>query len=294
MEILLIGNPIAGTGRAKKRIERFAKKLTQRGHSVEIFLTSAAGDAAYRAKSVDTGLDGIVVAGGDGTVSEVLNGLHDPSQVPILHLASGTANMLAYDLELPQDLDALVDLVEQGSVRYVDLGLVDGHRFLLLTTVGFDAAVVREMEIQRAAGLGFANYIAPVVNTLLHHEPKKLVVTIDDRDIVHGEHVMVLKSRNYGRYFSFSKQAGLDVGFFEVVVFSNATIAAIAQTMVAGLVGKPEYLPDVIRNIGTNIRVESSDPVPVEADGNYIGTTPIEVEILPAAVPLIGPVKSKK
>ena len=294
MEILIIGNPIAGTGRAKKRIERFAKKLTQRGHSAETFLTSAAGDALLRAKSVDSSLDGIVVAGGDGTVNEVLNGLQDPSQIPILHLAGGTANMLAYELELPPDVDALVDLIEQGSVRKVDLGLVNGHRFLLLATVGFDAAVVREMEIQRAAGLGFANYIAPMVNTLLHHEPKKLVVTIDDRDVAHGEHVMVLKSRNYGRFFSFSKQAGLDVGFFEVVVFSNATIAAIAQTMVAGLVGKMEYLPDVVRNIGTKVRVESSDPVPVEADGDYIGTTPIELEILPATVPLIGPIRSKK
>ena len=294
MKILLIGNPIAGTGRAKKRIERFAKKLTQRGHSVETFLTSAAGDALLRAKSVDSSLDGIVVAGGDGTVNEVLNGLPDPSQVPILHLAGGTANMLAYDLELPQDQEALVDLVEQGSVRYVDLGLVDGHRFLLLATVGFDAAVVREMEMQRAAGLGFANYIAPMVSTLLHHEPKKLVVTIDDRDTLKGELVMVLKSRNYGRFFSFAKIADLDAGFFEVVVFSNATIAAIAQTMVAGLVGKPEYLPDVIRHIGTKVRVESSEPVPVEADGDYIGTTPIQLEILPAVVPLVGPVRSKE
>jgi diacylglycerol kinase (ATP) len=294
LEILLIGNPISGTGRAKKRIERFAEKLTQRGHSVEIFLTSAAGDAKLRAKSVDSSLDGIVVAGGDGTVNEVLNGLQDPSRVPILHLAGGTANMLAYDLELPQDLDTLVDLVEQGSIRNVDLGLINGHRFLLLSTVGFDAAVVREMEMQRAAGLGFANYIAPVVSTLFNHEPKKLAVTIDDRDTLEGEHVMVLKSRNYGRYFSFSKQAGLDAGFFEVVVFSNATIAAIAQTMVAGLVGKTEYLPDVVREIGTKVRVESSDPVPVEADGDYIGTTPVQLEMFPAAVPLIGPIRSKK
>jgi diacylglycerol kinase (ATP) len=294
LKIVLIGNPIAGTGKAKKQIERFAQKLTQRGHLVEIFLTSAAGDALNHAKFVDASVDRIVVAGGDGTVNEVLNGLQDPSQVPILHLAGGTANMLAYDLSLPQDLDTLVDLVEQGSVRKVDLGLVNGRRFLLLVTVGIDAAVVREMEMQRAAGMGFANYIAPVLSALRNHEPRKLFVTIDDHEMLQGEHVMVLKCRNYGRFFSFTEQARLDAGFLEVVVFSNATVAAIAQTIFAGLVGKPEYLPDVIRRRCTRVNVDSSDPVPVEADGDYIGTTPIQIEMLPSMIPLLVPGRTIK
>lgn len=289
LNILTIANPASGTGKTDAQVLRLIKRLNKRGHRVELFFTSRSGDARRRAQLVDSTVDAVIVSGGDGTVNDVVNGLTDLSIAPVLHLPTGTANMLAHDLGIPKDLDALVDLLESGSTRQVDVGSVADHKFLLLATAGIDAAVVREMERYRTDGLGFANYLVPVINTLLKHESMHFTVKVDDDETLHGEHVMVLKSRNYGRYFSFTKNARLDAGYFEVVVFSNTTIAAIAQAIMAGLVGALSYLPDVVRRTCTRVRVEAAEPAPVEVDGDYIGLTPVDIEMLPTAVRMIAP-----
>ena len=119
MRILIIGNPISGTGGAEARIGRFSDKLRSRGHNVEVFLTEKAGDAIARAGNLDSNVDSLVIAGGDGTINETLNGLSDPSAVPILAMPTGSANMLARDLGLPDRLDALVTILEEGSKDFI-------------------------------------------------------------------------------------------------------------------------------------------------------------------------------
>ena len=101
MRVLIIGNPIAGTGRTERLVHEFGGLLARRGHDVEICLTARAGEAGKRARSISSNLGRLVVAGGDGTVNEVLNGLADPSRVPLLLLPTGTANQLALTLQLP-------------------------------------------------------------------------------------------------------------------------------------------------------------------------------------------------
>src|SRR5689334_8274981 len=90
MKLLIIGNPIAGGGKAKPRIEELVKRLTAAGHEVEAKLTRKAGDARAWANQVPPDIDRLIVAGGDGTLNEVLNGLNDPSRTPIVQMPVGT------------------------------------------------------------------------------------------------------------------------------------------------------------------------------------------------------------
>ena len=77
MDVMIIGNPVAGTGKTVQRVQELVRILESRGHKVEVFFTGKPGDAFDRAGTIRENVNRIVIAGGDGTVNEVLNGLPD-------------------------------------------------------------------------------------------------------------------------------------------------------------------------------------------------------------------------
>lgn len=289
MDILIIGNPAAGRGQAYARIRAFQRLVERRGHAVETFLTERAGDAGNRASRIGSHVERLVIAGGDGTVNEVLNGLSDPSRVPILQLPAGTANMLARDLGLPRRLEALAAVLENGAMRTLDMGLVGEHRFLLLVSSGFDAAVTEKIRQHRGSTLGYRGYVEPVCRALAHYRSVELEVTVDEEHRVVGRNVMVLNVRNYGGVFVFWNSARLDSGTFDVCVFRKGSIAAVVRYGLAGLMRMVPRLPDVTHLTGRKVRIASSEYSPVEVDGDYFGGTPQMVELSPSVVPVLVP-----
>ena len=289
MKILVIGNPIAGTGQADRRVNVFARALEQHGHNVQVFMSKRSGEALEKAGAIDGDIDSIVVAGGDGTVNEVINGLTDPSRIPILHLPTGTANQLARSLDLPFDPYELANILEHGSIRRIDMGLVENHRFLLLVSSGFDACVAEEVKKIRNDTLGYTGYVVPILRACAIHRPHQLNVIIDDEQRISGYNVMVLKVRQYGGVLVFAEEARLDSGYFEVCIFRQGSIPWMSLYAVAGLVGKAAELPGVIRVSGRKVRIESEEPMPVEIDGDHFGMTPIDIQIQPSVVPVFVP-----
>ena len=160
-----------------------------------------------------------MIAGGDGTVNEVLNGLLDPSIVPIVHLATGTANMLARELGLPTSVSETASLVDTGRILPVDMGVVSGRRFLSVASVGLDSFVTLQMTEMRRQFLGYRGYLRPIVKAGLGSRPTSLKVWVDNQEPVTGEMVMVLKTRYYGGLFIFDEEARPNSGFFHVRVF---------------------------------------------------------------------------
>jgi diacylglycerol kinase (ATP) len=289
MHVLIIGNPAAGRGQAHSRISEFRRIVEHKGHAVETFLTRGPGDAGNRAAQTGPEVERLVVAGGDGTLNEVLNGLPDPSRIPILTLSSGTANMLARDLRLPRSPEDLARVLEDGSVRKLDMGLVGEHRFLLLVTSGFDAAVTEEIRKRRGKRLGYRGYVEPVIRALARYNPTELTITVDGDRTVTGRQVMVLNVRHYGGLFVFWNKARLDSGTLDVCVFQRGSIAAMLRYSLAGLVRMVEKLPDVIHLTGRTVKIESRESSPVEVDGDYFGSTPQVVRLCPSVVPVLVP-----
>lgn len=289
MDVLVIGNPISGTGQTESRLAELVVALERNGHQVDVFLTQGPHDALNCARDVGQGVDRLVVVGGDGTVNDVLNGLPNPSLVPILQMPTGTANMLARELRLPWNPREVADLIDNGDVRTVDMGLAGAHRFILLASAGFDAAVTKEIMKSRGARLGYAGYIRPIFKTLKGFRPIDLRVTVDEERTYTGANVMVLNSRSYGGYFVFSDQARLDSGQFDVCVFTGIRRTDIVRYSVAAFFNWVSRLSDVTHDTCRRVRIDSAEPCPVQADGDYLGSTPVEIELKPASVSVVVP-----
>ncbi len=289
MKILLIGNPISGGGRAIRLAERLLQALKGRGHAVELCMTREAGEGRRRAGRIDSGVERLVVIGGDGTLNEILNGLPDPAAVPLCQLATGTANILAHDLRLPRRPEALAQLLESGELRRLDMGLVGERRFLMLVSAGFDAMVTEEIRRTRSGKLGYARYLAPILRVLGGYKPSRITVQVDGQPPVAGELAVVSNTRNYGGLFTLADRARVDSGHLDVCVLRRASLPALLRTAVGGLSGGISGQKDVTYLTGRDITLEAEDDVAVQIDGDYFGRAPVRIGLQPATVPFISP-----
>ncbi|UCE85330.1 MAG: diacylglycerol kinase family lipid kinase [Deltaproteobacteria bacterium] len=289
MKLLLIANPVSGRRRALRRRQRLEAILAARGHEVTTRITRAAGDAARFAALRPPDLDRIVVAGGDGTLNEVLNGLGERLGPPIVQLPSGTANILAHEYGLPGDPEAVADLVEGGVVRHLDLGVIGERRFLLLASCGFDAMVTRAIRRRRSGALGYRGYLRPIFETLWRYREPQLFVRIDAGEELPAALVVVSNTRNYGGLFCVTDRARGDSGQLDVCLFARASRRHLVRYAWAGFRGRIARLDGVLYRTGRRIAIRSAEPVPVEVDGDDYADTPVEIRVVPRAVPIVMP-----
>lgn len=292
--ILIVANPIAGRAGAERSAHKLFQFLNDSRMPAELFFTRMAGDARNRARVVDSGVRSVVIVGGDGTINEVLNGLPDPSRIPIAILPAGTANMLAHELNLPSNPRLVARIIQEGMMKRIDMGLADGKRFLLLVSAGFDAMVTQEVSRSRGGALGYRGYLLPIARAVGRYRRPELEITVDGKQAAGGL-VVVFSIRNYGGLFEIDAVAGHDSGHLDVCVFHGGNLPSVLRYSVALVTQKIPQLPDVTFLSGRNIRIEGKNgPVPVEVDGDYFGTTPVNITLKPAHVPILVPANAQR
>ncbi|MEX2213743.1 MAG: diacylglycerol kinase family protein [Phycisphaeraceae bacterium] len=326
MKLRIIGNPIAGGGKAAPRIKALTALLQGRGHSVEVQLTTKAGDAKAWAGELPEDLDRLIVAGGDGTLNEVLNGLVDPSRVPIVQMPVGTANVLVRELGLPWKPAGVAEIVESGRVRLVDMGEIrmvadedtnqsasqsdvgptltrplpgrEGSleqtsaswtRFLVVMSVGFDSMVIEDIHRNRKGKLGFFGYMKPIWRTIRRYTPPVITVRVDGQAMERGAMVVVANARNYAGLFTVAEKAAMDSGVLDVCVLPRGKVRSLVRFAWAAWRRKLSRVSGVQSLQGRSVMIESNTPMAVEVDGEYYGQTPVEVRIKPGVVPIVVP-----
>jgi diacylglycerol kinase (ATP) len=233
-------------------------------------------------------VDLVVAVGGDGTLGEVVGGLGG-ADVPIAALPLGTANVLALDLGLPRRPAALLEAIAGGRTVAVDVALVNGRASFLVTGVGFDGLVVRALDEARRGPISRWSYVRHGLGALRGYRPPRLAVEIDGerQDGAFGL-VIVSNVVHYGGVACLSRDRRLDDGLLEAYLFGKATRPALLGHALRGLLtGLPAGSCRRVR--GRRFRIESDEPVPYQVDGDYGGTTPVEIEVTPRPFRLIVP-----
>jgi len=290
MKVQIIANPIAGGGKAPARIQVLEKVLQAHGCEVQIFQTRQSGDARHCAQGLGSDIDRIVVVGGDGTLNEVINGLARPYQIPLTQLPMGTANILARDIGLQWEPKRVADSVLEGEVRRFDLFTGNGRRFLALGSVGFDAIVTRDIMRNRKGTMGLRGYFMPMLRSLRQFRIPKLSISIDDQDPLHGALVIIGNIRNYAGFMHATERARPDSGHLDVCIFPQGSPVALTLYALAGAMRQLGRATNVIQRTGRHVRVtidEPDPPCPYQLDGDYVGQTPLEVNIEPGVLPFI-------
>jgi diacylglycerol kinase family enzyme len=314
----VIANPSAGRGGRLAALEVAVERWRRRGWSIAWHWTGGPGDATSLARSAAAdGIEVVAVAGGDGTVNEVANGLAG-SATALAILPAGTANVLAAQLGLVRwpsplrtpDLSAAADSLAAGVIRRVDLGLAEptgrpGRHFLLWAGVGLDAAIVATIEgpgrplKERFGALGFA-WVA--LRSAMREHGGEAVVRIDGvrtRGWLRG--IVLHNIPLYAGLVHLAPEARLDDGRLDAVVLMGDTQrGALGAWLRAGHAASPgAFVRRVVLGRSDSdhplatpaevVHVVGRPPQAVHVDAEPWGTTPVRFSVVPGALALVVP-----
>jgi len=282
---LIILNPAAHSARAQRQRSRLEAIA---GKSV-ICATTRAGEAEDLARrAVQEGFETVVAAGGDGTMHEVVNGIAGTG-VALGLLPMGTMNVFATELGLPtHNLGHCWDIIERGKTRLVDLPSANGKHFAQLAGIGLDAQAVKETSQVLKRSFGPVSYLIQAAQ-IAARTPPRLSIESENATIEEGSFVLIGNGRLYGGPFPFFKQAVIDDGLFDVVVFKRLGYLEIIRYLQNVLFSSEISAPEVEYFQTRRLRVASDQEVPVELDGELVGTCPVEFRVEKQSLRVLAP-----
>lgn len=262
--------------------------LRERGVDVEVRHTRRRGDGEVLArKAVIEKPDIVVAAGGDGTINEVAHGLAY-SGVPLGVLPMGTANVFALEIGLNGTLSQAIDTLLNGRRETIHLGKADDRYFLIMAGVGFDAQVVYELDLGVKKRLGKLAYVSTTLKVLAR-PPRDLLEFVVDGEVLRGYGAIIGNGRYYGGAFQVTPLAGLNKPELDICIFARHGTWSLLRAVIRVALGWHLNTPHIIYRKGRNISIRSNSMVHVQADGDSIGTLPMEFSIAENALTIVKP-----
>lgn len=305
MRIRLIVNPRAGRGRAERELPKLVLILSEK-HLVHTHVTTAPRDAEEDAARLPAGAyDLVVVAGGDGTLHEVVNGLMakpPAARPPIGYIPLGTSSVFAWEMGLPRDPEVAtrelarsnvssLTLIDLARVRLRRNGREEERYAVLMAGAGFDGAAVRAVGPRLKAIGGKLAYILSGLMTWLRLRTSPVRVELDG--VPHGlaTYAIAANARAYGGNLSLTPDANIKDGWLDVGLFHGRSRWAFAKLILSTLVGRPlatrEYSTVRARKIG--LFPQNGVSVPVQLDGEGGWELPGTVETVAGALRVLIP-----
>jgi diacylglycerol kinase (ATP) len=290
--VLLIANPASRRGAGLLEVARRA--FADAGAAVDVATTERALHAGEIAAARGRDYDAVFTLGGDGTAMEVAGALAW-SDIPIGVLAGGTGNLLARALGVPRNVKKAVPMLLAGTIRQLDLGVVQGRHFAVAAGVGIDAAMVAETPRWMKRRLGVLAYTLLATRAALRAVLRKQFfvarVTIDG-EMVERRAAAVLFA-NFGAILddriSFGPEIVVDDGLLDCCIFSPAGLVDALRIM--WRVTRRDFRPDraILYKKGSTFLLETEPVLSMQADGELLGATPATITVEPLAARLLVP-----
>jgi len=287
MKVLLIYNPFAGHGRAKKILPDVEAELTKHNVDFDLRLTDYPEHATEIMKDIKfKTYDAIVAAGGDGTLFEVINGYYmnlSKRKPPLGILPVGTGNAVARDLELHVSKwqDAIA-IIAQMKPRKVDVGKFTSHGqsyyFLNILGLGFVADVGKTAKKLKA--FGNISYTFGVLYQMLKLKSFKLKIEVDGKLLERDNIFVEVSNTTYTSNFYMAPNAKIDDGLFDVTLLGKVGRIGLLKAFPKVFTGEHIHLPEVETFTAKHIKITTDPTKVLTPDGELIGITPVEIECL--------------
>jgi YegS/Rv2252/BmrU family lipid kinase len=293
-KVVLISNPKTGRyGSRRATIEELSDYLTSNDLDVSVLTTSAPGDATrFAHRAAHNGTSDVVVAGGDGTINEAIQGIAG-TKARLAIIPRGTGNVLARELGLPLEPQQAANVVVQSKSREVHFGVAIDERtdtrryFLLMAGIGLDASVVTNVQPSLKKRFGRAAFWFSGLSHLANWSPRAFHVEINDQTL-DATFVTIGKAATYGGALAITPGAQIDKPEFEVCIIQTTSrfryLRLLSHAIGSGL---NEQKKGVRFLKATSVRAFGD--APVQVDGEVIGHLPMRFEIAPYSLEVIVP-----
>jgi YegS/Rv2252/BmrU family lipid kinase len=287
--VLLVVNPKSRRGVRHRAAAMRA--LTAAGVSVHEVVTQHPGHAREVLAARAEPWDAVFVLGGDGTVMEVVGALAH-SGTPVGVLPGGTGNLVAGVLGLPLGIGKAVESLVAGETCSFDLGqLPDGRYFAFAAGVGADVAMVERTSHGRKRVLGMVSYAITAGRAALGRELVHVSIDVDGRRIdAKAVLAMIANAGSFlGGRFAIGPDVKPDDGELDLCLFMPERLRDVFVLMWRLL--RKDFRPHPLMTFarGKAFRISAEPPVSVQADGDIVGRTPIEITVAPSAALFLRP-----
>jgi diacylglycerol kinase family enzyme len=297
LPVLITANPFSGKGKNRERVDALSAALAGHGIQSEAVWSPADRLAKLQAAEVHERYRCLVSAGGDGSIAAAVNDLRsggDPARLPIAMLPVGNENLFAIEFRHNRGIGALSDAIARGQTRTVDAGDAGGRLFTLMASAGFDSEVVRRVDDWRVPEeegaplkrVSRVSYAPKIVGAVAGYRYPAVTLEADGRSVT-GAHAFVFNIGQYGGGLGLARHADPADGLLDWVVFEKPGMVALAAYGLSVLRGRHLDRKDVHHGRSSRITLSAEDPVPVQADGDPAGATPMEVTALPGMLRVI-------
>ncbi|MDQ7048389.1 MAG: diacylglycerol kinase family lipid kinase [Enterobacterales bacterium] len=290
MHLLIIYNPQAGGGRAKKLLPQVKNYLKQQSIEATFLLTTHCGHAKQLAAEADlSAYDALIASGGDGTQFEVLNGYYanqSNNKPPMGLIPNGTGNAFIRDLGLRQtDWKKAIDIIKMQQIKKLDVGHFtaegQGYYFLNIVGMGF-VADVAELSVP-LKWLGNTAYTIATLIKMIRLRSQKMIIEVDgerlEREAIFAE---VANSTFTGTTFLMAPKARLDDGLLDLVLLNKTGRLKLLKLFSSIYDGSHINYPEVEYIQAQSIKIEEEKPGKLIPDGEILGRTPVEFKCLAA------------
>jgi len=286
MKISFIANPTAGRGRTRALVESYAGALSG---SSELLWTQGPGHAADLARSAATTSQVVCAFGGDGTVSEVVNGLM-PHPVPMVVVPTGSGNDFASMVRCPRTPQELARVIADGMGSRFDV--IDcGDRYCANSIgIGFEALVTyHSLSITKLRGLPL--YLLAVFKALRTPGSIRYRLGVDGREAATGEFLLISVGNGprAGGGFYLNPSATPTDGMIDVCAARKMSRAKLLAILPRAIKGGHVTASGIEMYRGATVSVSSDTPFPIHIDGEYLGRRekPLELRVIPRILPVL-------
>jgi diacylglycerol kinase (ATP) len=308
--VLVLANPYSGSGPNRRRVEALVTALDDRGFETQLAWRPEQRRELLGDTDTTDGLRCLVAAGGDGSLADVINDMQALDlldKVPLATLPVGTENLFAREFGYARSARPLVDAIERGQTRMVDLGAIVGPQrttlFTLMASVGFDADVVHRMAAWRSghdAGdtdhgdakpaarrrVNRLSYLPRILSCVRQYGYPPVTIEVDGQRHT-GSHLFIFNLPQYGGNLGIARHACGHDAKLDWVLFQKPGVLSLADYGWTVLRARHLGRPDVPHGQGASLRIYSECPIPLQADGDPAGFTPVSVEVRPCALRII-------
>ncbi len=294
--VMLHVNPTAGRGRAGKRLDRICELLDEADVRYEQYTSTDVGDLETQVQQhVEEGAERIIVAGGDGSIHEAVNGImraHNDARLGVI--PTGTGNDFAKACEIPLDWELATQMLgarirTDTRWRRIDVGRMNERYFANGAGIGFDAKVTKVARSYRWP-IGDLVYLIAILRCLIDGVATPDMEIVADELSTSGPVTLANVSNGawVGGMFHIAPMADNADGRFELVIAEPVSRIRILSLLPRLIRGEHLDQAEVSHASVRRVTIEASEPVPSHLDGE-VGdpASRFEIEILPAALDLL-------
>lgn len=288
MRILVIYNPQAGAGRAKKLLPEIKTYCEEIDLRAEFHITQYPGHAVEIASRTNLmGYDAVVASGGDGTLYEVINGYYLNKTIykpPVGLIPNGTGNAFMKELSLTQgDWKKAIDIIACNKVRMIDTCryVADNQRLHFVNALGTGFISQVGQLAMPLKWMGNAAYTVATLIKLITLKAQSVALVIDgEKSERESVFVEISNSRYTGTTFLIAPKAKLDDGKLDIVILNKISRLRLIRLFSTIYDGSHVDYPEIEYIQARKIALKESVPHGLIPDGEMIGKTPVSVECL--------------